>query len=1284
TYPFQRQRYWISESPRAGLTDLTAAGLEPPAHPLIGAGVQLADLDGHLFTARLSLATHPWLADHAVGAEAVLPGTAFLELALRAGEQVGAEWVDELVLEAPLVLPDDDTVQVQLTVGAVDEEGGRGISVHSRPGGIGDWTRHATGALAPSWEPPGGGFAEWPPTGAEPVDVDAVYELAAQAGLLYGPAFRGLKSLWRRGDEFFAESRLPAEVAPDADQYGLHPALTDAVLHGCLAAMADKNVLEKDVVLPFNWTGVGLYAFGAAAVRARIKATGDTEFSVELADDEGNPVGRIGTLAFRPAGPLMRGTTQALSAVRWTSLAAPHTDATHGGLLRVLTTGGTALIRQLTASQVEFDTCEDTVSAAAGPGPVLLDVAPATDTTGGDGRDTAAGLARSAVEDVLRVLSSMRQWLTAAGDSSARFAVITHRAIGTAPDEDVTDLAGASVWGLVRTAQAEYPGRFVLVDLDDEPSSAHALPLALQTAEEQIAIRGGHLSTPRIGPLRTESTAPPLVGPDRTVLITGGTGGLGGLLARHLAAEHGIRHLVLAGRRGERAAGARELVAELAELGASARITACDVADYDAVSELLSSLPADRPLGAVIHAAGVLDDGTIETLTDAQIERVMRAKVAGAVNLHQLTKDCELSGFLMYSSVAGVLGTPGQANYAAGNAFLDALVHHRRAQGLPGVSLAWGPWESGTGMTEGLSDVDHARLGRWGLLPLDAQDGCALFDAARAADSPLAIPCRIQLTRVRDAQLIPVMLRDMVRDAPRLRQAKSTAKVDTSAGEREQLRAFLTGLPTERRHAELIRIVSHHAARVANLSSPDDVPTDLPLMSLGFDSLAALELRNRLVHLLGLTGHLSANAVFQTPTPDGLAARIAAILADEDETPPAPDTEEPSAHARLAADIVPAADRAPAALADAEHLFVTGGTGFLGAFLLRELLDRTSATVHCLVSAADADEGTAQLRDTMRRYRLRDDDVSDRLVPVPGDLAEPRLGLTEDEFDALARTADGVFHCGAVDDEQYRAEDLGAANVTGTEDVLRLAARHRTVPVHHVSTLAVFGQPDPDGRPLAEDSRTGPSSALPHGYEQRMWAAEALIAIARERGLPVSVYRPSRVFGHHETGACRGEDLLWRVVKGCVQAGAAPVTELTSDIIPVDYAAPAVAALACNGQSLGGTFHLSNPDRVSFASVIAVLTGRGYPLAELPPGLWADIVGGDPDNAAHPVLEAFSEIALDPDGHGSLTFECAATRDTLASAGVLCPPVSAAMLAAHIDYFIETGYLPTPEEASRR
>jgi thioester reductase-like protein len=1280
TYPFQRRHYWLTEPAHTTVAGLAAAGLEPAGHPLLGAGVQLADGDGHLFTASLSLSTHPWLADHMVGERPVLPGTAFLELALRAGEQVGAEWVDELVLEAPLALT-DDAVQVQLAVGGVDEEGRRRISVHSRPGGIGDWTRHATGVLSPSWDAPAGNLTTWPPADAEPMDVDAVHDRAARAGISYGPAFRGITRMWRRGGEVFAECRLPAESAPDAKRYGLHPALLDAALHGCLA-IADK----KAALLPFSWAGAGLDILGAGELRARVVVIGDAEFSVELADDSGTPVGRIAALAFRPAGVPGTAARQALFGVRWTSLAEP-SAATPGERFAVIGEQAAglapgALAGRLADADLAVTTYPDVAAAVRGQGQALLDVPSA----GGDA--AAAELTRAVRANVGHVLSRIREWPAGTdADPAARLAVITHRAVAAGPDEDVPDLAAAAVWGLIRSAQAEHPGRFVLVDLDDEASSVRALPWALATGEAQIAIRDGRPRTPRIAPLAAPAQPAAPAAPEQSVLITGGPGGLGRLLARHLVAEHGIRHLVLASRRGDSSPGAAQLQAELADLGATVRLAACDVADHQAVAALLDSVAAERPLGAVIHAAGVLDDATLDRLTDDQIERVLRAKVDGAVNLHRLTADRGLSDFIMFSSVAGVLGTPGQANYAAGNAFLDALAHHRRARGLPATALAWGPWAVDTFMSGDLSDVDQARLGRLGLLPLAADDGCALFDAARAADVPLAVPCRIRLTREHAAQPLPGMLRDLARDEPRPSGDGRAAP----PGERARLRDVLTSLSDADRLAELDRLVRRHAAEVVNLPSADDIPSSESLLLLGFDSLAALELRNRLVHLLGLTGHLPANALYQNPTPEALARRIAAILTDTAEsaaTPgPAPaegGAEERDEQVRLADDIVPAATMGPRTLDGAEHLFITGATGFVGAFVLRELLNATTATVHCLVRAADAATGARRLADSLRRYRLWDDRMAGRLIPVAGDLAKPRLGLSAEEFDALARTADGVYHCGATVDLLYRYEDLRPANVDGTEEVLRLAALHRTVPVHYVSTLAVFARPDERGRPLAEDSPTGPFAVLPHGYEKSKWAAEGLVQLARERGLPISMYRLSRAFGDRETGACQTDDLLWRVLKGCIQVGAAPAdAALTHDVVPVDYVAAAIVALSRRDRAVGGTFHLCNPERLSFATVVAGLTADGYPTTELPPRLWADMVRADPGNAAYPVLDIFSNILLNPGGWNSLVFGSDRTREELAPAGVTCPPITPELLAANVRYFVETGYLPSPREVSR-
>ncbi|KIF03392.1 polyketide synthase, partial [Streptomyces sp. RSD-27] len=380
----------------------------------------------------------------------------------------------------------------------------------------------------------------------------------------------------------------------------------------------------------------------------------------------------------------------------------------------------------------------------------------------------------AAVRDALHhALDLAQAWLADARFDGSRLVFVTRGAVATAAGSDVADLAHAPLWGLLRSAQSEHPDRFVLLDLDDREESLRALPAALAAAEPQLALREGRAVVPRLGrvpalPAAEGQEARPL-DTDGTALVTGATGTLGGLVARHLVTEHGVRRLLLTSRRGEAAAGAGELLEELRALGAEATLAACDVADREALAGLLDGIPAAHPLTAVVHTAGVLDDGILEALTPERLDHVLPAKVDAAVHLHELTRDADLAAFVLFSAAAGTLGAAGQANYAAANTFLDALAHRRRAEGLPATALAWGLWAERSGMTGDLADTDLERISRAGVAALSSAEGLALMDTARATGDATAVPMHLDLAALRqaDASMVPPLLRGLVRPAAR-------------------------------------------------------------------------------------------------------------------------------------------------------------------------------------------------------------------------------------------------------------------------------------------------------------------------------------------------------------------------------------------------------------------------------------------------------------------------------------------------------------------------------------
>nr|WP_217143047.1 type I polyketide synthase [Streptomyces sp. AC627_RSS907] len=830
TYPFTHRRLWPRPRP-AEAGDAHSLGLDPTGHPLLGAAVDVPDAGTLVLTGTLTAAGQTWPAEHTVLGRTVLPGTALVELALAAGERAGAPALDELLLQAPLVLPSGGSVTIRLTVTEDDDR--RPLTLHSRTGDGEPWVLHATGVLSAA--EPGDIDADlisWPPAGAEELPLTGLYETFADAGLEYGPAFQGLRRLWRRGTEVFAEVRTDVPV----DGYGLHPALFDAVLH----AIGPAALLPGDGLrLPFAFSGVHRFAPAGTALRVRLTAGSGTDtVRLTLADPTGLPVALVERLTLRPVTAEQLGggaaADRVLHGVDWVPRDAP----------------GTA---------------PDAVIPLGAPLPTEPAAVLLVDATApGPAGDRAAAL-----------LTLLKSWLAAPAWADSRLVVRTCGAVG----DTVTDPDGAALWGLVRSAQAEHPGRVAL--LDAVQNIVRPVPQAL--------VRDGEVRVPRL--VRIDGAPGARLGDDGTVVVTGATGTLGRLLVRHLVEKHGVRRLLLLSRSG----GSLDID------GARVRALACDVADAEAVAEALR----DEPVTAVVHAAGVLDDALLTDLTPERLDAVFRAKVDAARNLAAATSDRELRAFVLYSSVAGVLGNPGQANYAAANAFLDAYATQLRTAGVPATSLAWGLWDGGMGET--LTDADQRRLRQGGIVPLTAAQGLAAFDAALAGPRPLVVPVALDAAGLRAAGAagaLPPVLDGL---APAGRPGGPGGGVP----DQQALAAFqrrLARLPGEERHAALTDLVARQSAIVlghtrteghtteghtraeghtgaeGHEESSDTLDPHGPFLEAGFDSLTSVELRNRLSAATGL--RLPTTLLFDHPTPGALVTYLTTRFTTPDDPAP--------------------------------------------------------------------------------------------------------------------------------------------------------------------------------------------------------------------------------------------------------------------------------------------------------------------------------------------------------------------------------------------------------------
>ncbi|MBF9132825.1 SDR family NAD(P)-dependent oxidoreductase, partial [Plantactinospora sp. S1510] len=820
-YPFDRQSLWLHPVPEA-------APPAPGSHPFLPRATDLADGETTVHSGRLSVAEHPWLREHVIDGRAIVPASAFVDLVLHTGRRLDRNHIDELVIEQPLAMPTDGGVDLQVTVTRVDPDHHQ-VTVHSRPEITTavphpEWNRHATATLrtATTASDPAD---EWLPRGAVPVEPDGVYALLDDHGYQYGMAFQLLTGVWRHPDtdHQYAEVALP-DGAP-VETYEMHPALLDAALHPLLLT----HLPDADPMVPFSLTGLTYHPprQPPTALRVELRPTSATETAIRIADPSGAPLIDLRSLTVRP---LPSGDDVTPRVVRWFPVTA-----------------------RATTDPVDHEVYE----VAGGDEPVPTAV-------------------RSRLAEVLGVLRASLD-----GDhDQVPLVVRTSHAVAVDEAEPVDPVA-AAVWGLVRSAQSEHPGRIVLLDVPPGIDPGTATATAIATGEPQLAMRHDQLYQPRLVDLPTTGGRPagPSLDPAGTVLVTGGTGALGGLVARHLVDRYGVRHLLLVSRRGTADEDAGQLVSALTAAGASVQLEACDVGDAEALGGLLSSIPADRPLTAVVHTAGVTEDATVTTLTTDALERVLRSKVDAGWHLDRLTRHLDLAAFVLFSSAAGVFGAPGQGGYAAANAFLDAIAHQRWTQGLTATSLAWGPWATGDGMAARLGVADQQRILRMGLAPIPAQQGLAMFDAALTA-GPANVTTvlleRTALVRPAGSSLddLPPLLRHRVH------------RVAPTAGtpvRRSDLAKALAGGTDEERHDLILTEVRRRTAEVLGRSDITAVAPTRPFNELGVDSLASLELRNRLNSATGL--RLPATLIFDHPTPAALADFLLAELTHAEPAP---------------------------------------------------------------------------------------------------------------------------------------------------------------------------------------------------------------------------------------------------------------------------------------------------------------------------------------------------------------------------------------------------------------
>lgn len=1345
TYPFQRKRYWF-QPPHPGAASPPRRWRPAAGHPLLADPLTLSTRsDLWVWESEVGLAALPWLADHRFQDNPIFPMSAYIELALAAGNRVYPQRPLELVnIQMPqiLALAAETSARVQVVVtqtslGRAEYQVASAGLGHDPPG----WRVHAQGIIHIASAPaasPAAPLAELQRRLA-PVSVEGFYLRLARRGASYGPAFRGVSELRAAGGEALGRVHLPDCVPDGAAAYVIHPVLLDACLQVATAVILGER--EEGMWLPVAVDRIRvrgpMRSLAYSYIRARDAEPAAAPGSIRKCDitllDADGLVGAelVGVAVQRvsdPSAEAALGDDSLYAAIKWHEAAASTSCGTRQSRQRFLILadqGGVAstlqarlealghLVVAVARGQAPAggravdawhrDSLQSLLCAAFTEPPTGVIHMAALDDDDPEAVD-GAGMAACIEQNCASALALLQALSGLALRPAPRLWFVTRGAQALPSRATPISVSQAPLLGLARVAALEHPEwRCTRVDLAPGPApDCAALAAELlakdeqdaqdaddeEGAEDEVALHNGRRFLPRLTRRTSWSGAAESLPmrPDASYLLVGGLGALGLQLARWLAAQ-GAKNLILLGRQGATTDLKRSVVQELRDSGVTVLIETADAADYAqlalALSRMARSMP---PLRGVFQLATVLQDGLLEQQDAARFHAVLGAKAHAAWNLHLLTRPLPLDYFVLFSSAVGLLGGPGQSSYAAANTFLDALSHERHRLGLPCLSLDLG------GVSESGGTPDRER----------AAARMHAFAAQLSAAQALGAMSRLLHAGAAQAAFFSLDLQRWVESYPAA-SASSLLKTLLAGSGGTQAATSASQLPARLVAAEAPQRVSlvegylrEEIGRVLRID-PADVAPDVPLPNLGLDSLLGLELRNRLSRALQVA--LPSTIVFTHPLLPQLAAALLVLMgldagsksAERSAPSAGPDfalphpasaaAQELAARMRrdgqLASDIVPPA----AADAGAEGaILLTGATGFVGSFLLEELLAATARTIYCLVQASTAEQGLDRLQRALQAYGGWRPQWAERIRALPGDLTHHRLRQDPPTWDRLCQEVSQIIHAGARVNWVLPYASLAPANVEGTRELILLAASGAGKTIHHISTLAVFN--DEGERDLL--SEAAPLDACPSastsGYAQSKWVAENLMAQARQRGFSVTVYRPAAIWGHSQRGALTVSDFFPLFVAACAEIGLVPAgaTSLRSPI-PADYLARVVRYVSQHDELCGKNYHLINPETSSSTELAAALLRHGCRVRSVAWAQWNAALLQSVAAGGAAYMRSYIELLTEEQRHGliySRTIpDCGNTRAVFEKMGERCPPFSGRVIDVGLDFLARKGLL---------